>query len=230
LTAAKEKASEVSASEARTQEKAESQQYSALAAPINELHRQAQALAHGALEAARQAGELLLDVRRSLPHGAWLPWVAEHCSFSPRQAQRYVLIAERWASIATKYDRVSHLSVRAALRLIRPPASELERAQQWAARHAALCSEAQLLSRAADSALADPAATAEEAADIALRALRLEADAHALREHAIHECERLTRELSEAVGLPVEDLLSALEDGSFERACDERIAALGGAS
>ena len=47
----------------------------ATAAEINREHNLAVGFAAKAVEHARRAGELLLQVKASLPHGAFLPWV-----------------------------------------------------------------------------------------------------------------------------------------------------------
>lgn len=65
-----------------------------------------------ALQHAIAAGEALIDAKRLVPHGGWLPWVAENCDFGERTARRYMLIARN-------RSRVSDLnSVRDALAFI----------------------------------------------------------------------------------------------------------------
>lgn len=58
-------------------------------------HHHAQALtkAGEAVAHAQQVGKLLQQVKDTLGHGQWLPWLAENVSFSPRQAQRYLQVA-----------------------------------------------------------------------------------------------------------------------------------------
>jgi len=65
-----------------------------LANQINELDKKAQAHANDAIECARQAGYLLLTAKMQLPHGRWTPWVERNLSFSLRQAQRYIAVAQ----------------------------------------------------------------------------------------------------------------------------------------
>jgi Protein of unknown function (DUF3102) len=49
---------------------------------------------HKGLERAVQIGALLIEVKRQLPHGQWLPWLAEHCPhISRRTAQIYMQVA-----------------------------------------------------------------------------------------------------------------------------------------
>ena len=60
---------------------------------INTLHSRACGLAAEAVDAARQAGKLLMEVRSELPHGAFTVWLRQNCNVSPRQAQRYMRAA-----------------------------------------------------------------------------------------------------------------------------------------
>ena len=60
---------------------------------INELHAQACRHATKAVDVARQAGALLLQVKNQLAHGEFTSWLALHCEVSPRQAQRYMRAA-----------------------------------------------------------------------------------------------------------------------------------------
>lgn len=65
-----------------------------VAQEINRHHAQASAKADQAVAHAVAAGKLLLEVRASLPHGGFLPWLAGHVSVSARQAQRYMAAAQ----------------------------------------------------------------------------------------------------------------------------------------
>jgi hypothetical protein len=66
---------------------------SGLAAEINREHKLACAHAGVAIEHARLAGALLLQVKDALPHGQFLPWIEENIAVTPRQAQRYMAAA-----------------------------------------------------------------------------------------------------------------------------------------
>lgn len=59
---------------------------------IIEHHQKAQAAAQTALEHALAAGKLLLEVKESLPHGGWLPFLAD-VGIHQRQGQRYLSLA-----------------------------------------------------------------------------------------------------------------------------------------
>lgn len=61
---------------------------------INRLHELATKSATEAIEYAKQAGDLLLQVKRQLPYGQLGTWIAQNLSVSVRQAQRYMAAAQ----------------------------------------------------------------------------------------------------------------------------------------
>lgn len=66
-------------------------------------------------------GTALLDIKECLDHGQFLPYVAEHCWFDARTAQRYMDASRAFA----KYDRVSYFDGPAIYLLARcEPAAE----------------------------------------------------------------------------------------------------------
>ena len=89
---------------------------SSLAASINAEHDAAEHAARSAVDHARRAGALLIDAKAQLPHGSWLPWLAEHCpTISERTAQVYMQLAK------ANPQRVAGLSVREALAVLSEP-------------------------------------------------------------------------------------------------------------
>lgn len=88
-------------------------------------HGAAAGAARSALDHARRAGELLNEAKQQTDHGAWLPWLRQHFDFTPRTAQGYMRIAERWSELQGKSETVSHLGLREALALL-SPAKELQ--------------------------------------------------------------------------------------------------------
>lgn len=85
-----------------------------MAVLINEINiEHASALKHAgrAIEHAKRAGMLLIEAKRRLPHGQWLPWLEANVSVSDRQAQRYMAAAKGKPTTvkAIKNDIVSHL-------------------------------------------------------------------------------------------------------------------------
>ena len=86
-----------------------------LARRIQKEHRAASDAASRAVQHARAAGQLLISAKQQLKHGAWLPWLREHCHLSTRAAQCYMQLAR-----LSKRDaqRVADLSLREALRAV----------------------------------------------------------------------------------------------------------------
>lgn len=154
------------------------------AARIRELHAEAQALAEGAIERALEAGELLAEVKETLPHGDFGAWVEENCGFTVRTAQRYMRLHEhrgllpdgtgvKAALAAIKSDTVSHLD-----------AGGLERDEQR------LREELLILSHALDAAK-----TPEACALIARRASEVQADAMGIQARAERSLGQLLNEI-----------------------------------
>lgn len=84
----------------------------ATVAEINRAHHLATEHAEKAVEHAKRAGILLLQVKASVPHGDFLPWIRANVHFSPRQAQRYIAAAqgkERAAKVKSDTG-MSHLA------------------------------------------------------------------------------------------------------------------------
>src|SRR6266516_4307726 len=97
-----------------------------LAVRIREENDAAEAAKGAAIVAARKgiehalaAGSLLLEAKALVPHGQWLPWLAENCpTVSERMAQRYMLIARNRPELESQKRHVSDLSLREAVRLL----------------------------------------------------------------------------------------------------------------
>ena len=86
---------------------------SATITEINRLHQLATKTASEAVEYAKQAGQLLLNVKVQLPYGAFGNWIDQNLTVSSRQAQRYMAVAQgkqiAVRELASKYDKVSQL-------------------------------------------------------------------------------------------------------------------------
>ena len=65
-----------------------------VASKINQAHAHAIEHADSAIGFAKQAGELLLQVKAELPHGEFILWLAANCNVSDRQARRYMAAAQ----------------------------------------------------------------------------------------------------------------------------------------
>jgi hypothetical protein len=97
-----------------------------LAHDINEGHAAVQRSLVDALTDARLVGDRLRQAKSMLRHGEWLPWLTRHCTVSPRQAQRYIRLAEHWPTIEANATSTSHLSLSGALALLAEPAESSE--------------------------------------------------------------------------------------------------------
>ena len=100
--------------------------FAGLATRIRAAHEAAQAGARRALEDAVRCGELLLEAKRVVGYGRWLPWLAENTGIGARQAQRYMRVAQhRDVVLAANTQSTAHLSAAVALlaapRAVRQP-------------------------------------------------------------------------------------------------------------
>lgn len=86
-----------------------------IATRANEAHRRVTAATETTLSLARHAGEILFEAKTELKHGDWLPWLEANFEGSPRTAQLYMRVFERWGEIAANTQRASHSSIRGAL-------------------------------------------------------------------------------------------------------------------
>jgi hypothetical protein len=90
-----------------------------LAARIRIEHRAASDKLSEALAHAMAAGDLLIEAKALVPHGGWLPWLADHVDISERTAQLYMRVAKNRAEIeASKAQRIADLSLGEAMALL----------------------------------------------------------------------------------------------------------------
>jgi hypothetical protein len=101
-------------------------QAEALAPKINQAHASAIEATQTALSYAIDAGEMLNQAKKLMPHGEWQTWLVEHCpDISDRTARLYMLLAKN----ATKLEEaakqngngVADLSIRGAAKLLKKP-------------------------------------------------------------------------------------------------------------
>jgi phage N-6-adenine-methyltransferase len=91
-----------------------------LAERIEHEHRLAEDHARDALEHAFRCGELLIEAKRLVGHGGFLPWLAENIAgFGARQAQKYMRAAQNRELLAANANSGSHLTT--ALRALAEP-------------------------------------------------------------------------------------------------------------
>jgi hypothetical protein len=107
-----------------------------IAQDINRHHDLASLRATEAVNHAVEAGKLLMEVKGAMPHGKWLPWLDQNVRVTPRQAQRYMQVAQGRPlpirAIPPKATSVSHLEVDAP-RLLPgdPPAASFIPEEGW---------------------------------------------------------------------------------------------------
>ncbi len=85
---------------------------------------------------AGRCGELLLQAKRKVGHGAWLSWLAVNCpTVAPRTAQIYMRVARRLPELTANPQRVADLSLRQAVKILtsKRDARETDRAAALAA-------------------------------------------------------------------------------------------------
>src|SRR5215210_6521016 len=91
----------------------------ALAERINAEHRACEGAATEALRHAIEAGALLQQVKASLPHGDWLPWLEANFEGSERTAQGYVRLHKLQGELAAQNrNGVAHFTLRGALKAL----------------------------------------------------------------------------------------------------------------
>jgi hypothetical protein len=68
------------------------------------LARKSEKLARERIVAAKETGDLLIQLKSMIVHGNWQPWVKVHCGISRRTACDYMNIAENWTIIEPLID------------------------------------------------------------------------------------------------------------------------------
>jgi hypothetical protein len=93
-----------------------------LAKRIKSCHEATTTALKSSVEHAIAAGDLLLEAKKQVnQHGAWLPWLSEHCAMPERTAQLYMRLAKSEAIEAQMRNSVADLTVRGAIELLAPP-------------------------------------------------------------------------------------------------------------
>lgn len=57
-----------------------------------------------ALACDREAGEHLIQVKGSLPHGQFISWIEDNCHFTPRYAQMLMSVSKNWDKIMKGWE------------------------------------------------------------------------------------------------------------------------------
>ncbi len=88
---------------------------------LNFYHQQVQESLRNALLYAWKAGEILSQVRSSLPHGEWTPWLSANFQGTPQTARGYMRIFEQWDEIESALATNPNLSLRRGLKILSSP-------------------------------------------------------------------------------------------------------------
>jgi hypothetical protein len=90
-----------------------------LAARIKAEHGAAAQSLKDSVRHAMTAGDLLIEAKARVPHGRWLPWLADHVSISERTAQLYMRVAKNRAEIENQMrNDVADLTLNEAAALL----------------------------------------------------------------------------------------------------------------
>jgi len=157
---------------------------------IKHHHREAMGHATQAIDHAKQAGELLLKAKATIPHGGWLSWLSENCAVSPRQAQRYIEAAQgKKVPIREliENDAVSHVLEE------QDDGPELARAKQWCEEAAAADQDAVVVLRSFEQKLAVDTLAIEEAEAIVRGCELIEKGLRSRKEEAKRRIAELNR-------------------------------------
>ena len=190
------------------------------------------------LDAQRQGGEAILTIGRCLneaknmlPHGEWLPWLAEKVGYSEKTAQNFMRLAREFSNPQALAD----LGATKALKLLALPQEEREKFVEdhnvidMTTRQLEQAIRERDEARKAAEEAKEEANTAEQARakmaeDMALLNARL-TGAREDREEAVESAKKLEAELEELKARPVEVAVETVADPeALEKARAEAIA------
>ena len=196
-----------------------------MAKPTHPEERTIETITGEILDAQRKGGEAILTIGRCLieakemlPHGEWLPWLAEKVGYSEKTAQNFMRLAREFSNPQALAD----LGVTKALKLL---VLSKEEREQFTADHNVIDMTTRQLEqairerdearKAAEEAKAE-ASTAEQARakmaeDMALLNARL-AGAREDHERALQDVGKLEKELAELKDRPVEVAVETVVD------------------
>lgn len=177
------------------------------------------------LDAQRQGGEAILTIGRCLneaknmlPHGEWLPWLAEKVGYSEKTAQNFMRLAREFSNPQALAD----LGATKALKLLALPQEEREKFVEdhnvidMTTRQLEQAIRERDEARKAAEEAKEEANTAEQARakmaeDMALLNARL-TGAREDREEAVESAKKLEAELAELKNRPVEVAVETVAD------------------
>jgi|SRR6516164_11399716 hypothetical protein len=98
---------------------------SALAERINTYHKQVEDAGRNIIANAIRAGLALIDAKKEVGHGNFLPWLKKNCKVSERRAQDYMKLATHRQVVEAemKSAPAADLSLKWALGLLKVPTS-----------------------------------------------------------------------------------------------------------
>ena len=99
-------------------QKAMSEEQTAEVATLNRLHDEIFQESKMTTEKAIDLGGRLVELKQSLGHGNWLPFVEAHLTFSDKTAKRYMKVYENREKLTAKFDNVSNFALMDAYRFV----------------------------------------------------------------------------------------------------------------
>jgi hypothetical protein len=91
-----------------------------LAHRIDAEHHAVATALQSALAHAIIAGELLIEAKRRVEHGQWLPWLEANCSVPARTARHYMALARKRKRLCDQNGNVLPISVHKAVEVLKP--------------------------------------------------------------------------------------------------------------
>ena len=107
-----------------------------LAGQINAEHRACVQGGIAMVEHAIKAGKLLVEAKAKCQHGTWLPYLEEEFEGTRRTAARYMQVFSTFPNGLPNETRVSHLSIRGVLAVLRKENKEAKKADKAARKQA----------------------------------------------------------------------------------------------
>jgi Protein of unknown function (DUF3102) len=92
-----------------------------LAVRIRAEHQAAAEAARNGILHALQAGQLLREAQKQVPHGEWSHWLERNCEFNERTARRYVQLASLWDVKSVAATDLHDLPITTVIKRLAPP-------------------------------------------------------------------------------------------------------------
>jgi hypothetical protein len=92
-----------------------------LAVRIRAEHQAAAEAARNGILHALQAGQLLREAQKQVPHGEWSHWLERNCEFNERTARRYVQLASLWDVKSVAATDLHDLPITTMIKRLAPP-------------------------------------------------------------------------------------------------------------